>query len=111
LRDGRVVYSKARSGCGFAPEDISFQSRSNSWFTSVAKARLLGFQALHVGEGVGVEVLQPGRERLLDLLAGNPFEDRDIGVDVDFEPHGGPLRNRACSLSRGRVNFFRFRTF
>jgi hypothetical protein len=68
-----------------------------------ADAQLVGFQALHVGERVRVEILEPGRQRLLDLLAGDPFEDGDVGVHVDFEPHETkPHRTGVQFITRGR---------
>jgi branched-chain amino acid transport system permease protein len=54
----------------------------------VLEAGLVGLDALHVGEAVGVEVLEPRRERLLDLALGDAFEDGNVGVDMDFVPHG-----------------------
>jgi hypothetical protein len=58
----------------------------------VLDAGLVGLEAFHVGDAVGIEVLEPGRERLLDLAPGNTFENGNIGVNVDFEPHGGAFR-------------------
>jgi hypothetical protein len=57
----------------------------------VLDARLVGLDALHVGEAVGVQVLEPRRERLLELAPRDAFENRNIGVDVHFMPHGGNL--------------------
>ena len=65
----------------------------------VLDAGLVGLEALHVGEAVGVQILEPRRERLLDLAPRHAFEDRNIGVDVDFVPHGE-------NLNRGMGRFY-----
>ena len=52
---------------------------------------LVGLQALHVGEAVGVEILEQRRERLLELAPRDAFENGDVGVEMDFVPHGGDL--------------------
>src|SRR6185295_6489871 len=57
----------------------------------VADAGLVGLQALHVGEAVRVQVFEQRRESLLELALGDAFENRDVRVDVDFEPHGENL--------------------
>src|SRR5512138_1756430 len=57
----------------------------------VADARLVGLQALHVGQAVGVQVFEQRRECLLELALGDAFENRYVRVDVDFEPHGENL--------------------
>ena len=46
-----------------------------------ADAGLVGLQALHVGEAVGVQVLEQRRESLLELALGDAFENRNIRVD------------------------------
>src|SRR6185295_8336598 len=69
-----------------------------------ADARLVGLQALHVGEAVGVQVFEQRRESLLELALGNAFENRYVRVDVDFEPHGENLgrgwRHSTFKISR-----------
>jgi hypothetical protein len=54
-----------------------------------AQARFFGLDALRVSERFGVEIVEPRRQRLLDLLLRYAFEDRDVCVDVYFHPHGG----------------------
>jgi hypothetical protein len=75
-----------------AAADLARPAHEQQQFLLVeADARLVRLQALHVGEAVGVEVLEPGRAGLLDLLARDPFEHGNVGVNVDFEPHGRNL--------------------
>ena len=57
----------------------------------VAEARLVGLEALHLGKAVGVEILEQRRERLLELPARDAFENGNIGVEMDFVPHGEHL--------------------
>ena len=54
-----------------------------------AQAGLFGLGALRVDERLGVQIVEPGRQRLFDLLLRHAFEDRDVSVDVYFHPHGG----------------------
>ena len=54
-------------------------------------AGLVGLEALHIGESVGVEILEQRRERLLELPPRDAFENGNIGVEMDFVPHGEHL--------------------
>src|SRR3954470_15836727 len=47
----------------------------------VLEAGLVLLEALHVGEAVGVKVLEERREGLLELTARNTFENWNIGVE------------------------------
>src|SRR5207302_317630 len=77
----------------------------------VLDARLVGLEAFHVAQAVGVEILEQRRERLLDLAPRDAFEDGNVGVDVDFMPHGEhlgrewpilPLKSRGATRLRRR---------
>src|ERR1043165_6703382 len=82
------------------------------------EARLVGLEALHVGEPVCVEVVEQRHQRLLDLPAGDAFENGNVGVQVNFVAHprilppkiarmrpdydGGSLVNLMASIARSR---------
>src|SRR5438874_3154139 len=67
-------------------------------------ARLVRLEALHVAQAVGVEILEQRRERLLDLAPRDAFEDGNVGVDVDFMPHGEHLgRERPILPLKSRI--------
>src|SRR5207302_2096005 len=61
---------------------------SRDWSSDVCssdlelEARLVLLEALHVGEAVGVQVLEQRREGLLELPPRDAFENRNIGVEV-----------------------------
>src|SRR5205085_7792335 len=58
----------------------------------VLEAGLVLLEALHVAQAVGIQILEQRLERLLDLPARDAFENRNVGVDVHFVPHGENLR-------------------
>src|SRR5690349_5620035 len=57
----------------------------------VLEARLVLLEALDVGEPVGVQVLEERPESLLELSPRDAFENRNIGVEMHFVPHGENL--------------------
>ena len=67
----------------------------------VLQARLVGLETLHVGEAVGIKILEQRRERLLQLPLGDAFENGNIGMNMDFEPHGErPLEGMTHSTAK-----------
>src|SRR5260221_1863570 len=69
------------------------------------EARLVLLEALHIGEAIGVQVLEQRRERLLELPPRDAFENRDIGVGMYFVPHCANLRGgcRILPLKSGHA--------
>src|SRR2546423_4097825 len=57
----------------------------------VLEARLVLLEALHVSEPIGIQVLEERPEGLLELSPRDAFENRDIGVEMHFVPHGENL--------------------
>src|SRR5262249_21305798 len=74
------------------PADIEDQL-----FLVVLEARLVLLEALDVSEAVGVQVLEERREGLLELPPRDTFENRNIGVEMHFVPHGENLES-GCEI-------------
>jgi len=57
----------------------------------VLEAGLVLLEALQLRDAVGVELLEQRRERLLELAPRDALENRDVGVEMHFVPHGENL--------------------
>src|SRR6202008_4404658 len=83
-----------------APDLAGPAHGENQLLLVVLDAGLVGLEALHVGEAVGVEVLEQRRERLLELTPRNALENRNVGVEVNFVPHALIVRLKSGHQDR-----------